>query len=279
MDLWVQVGQTNSASYTVAYSRDGISWSGSASGTAILSPGVACAYSSTQRIFVIGGTAVGSARIATSTDGITWTANTQSAISTSVSGLVYAKNASLWVAVGLGTNQIATATDPAGTWTGVTNVMFNSANGAAAVTFSPTIPLFCAGGVATPNNIATAPAAGTPWTGRGNIASFNAQTVFGVHWGNGTFIASAGVASTKCMSRSPDGIAWTSVAVNIFSSFGFCTHYAIDRNIWLAGGNGGNSLAYSFDNGVTWTGSANGNNIMVQGRGIASRVSNTTTNT
>ena len=105
---------------TMIYSSDGISWTASASGTAIIN-GEVRAVAWNGRIFVAGGFKGGSGTscLAYSTDGITWTAssngNTIFSGGNGVTSVTW--NGSLWVAGGDGTtNRYATSVDGI-TWT------------------------------------------------------------------------------------------------------------------------------------------------------------------
>ena len=110
----------------------------------------------------------GANRIATSTNGITWTGQTSNCGLTRTFGVAYGKDGSgngLWVAVGSGGNTIATSTDGT-TWTGQTanGGLSTNGRGVAYGKDGSNNNLWVAVGSGT-NTIATSPN-GTNWTGQ-----------------------------------------------------------------------------------------------------------------
>ena len=117
---YVAVG---SGANTIAYSSDGISWTG-VTGTSIFSSyGYGVAYSSALSRWVAVGS--GTNTIAYSSDGITWTGLGMSIFSSEGRGVAYSAALSRWVAVGGGTNSIAYSSDGI-TWTGLGMSIFSN---------------------------------------------------------------------------------------------------------------------------------------------------------
>lgn len=89
------------------------------------------------------------------------------------------------------------------------------------------------------------------WTGLGAIIFTGSYAGYAVAYGNGMFIA-LGDPGSAAIATSPDGVNWTARG-NVFSYFGTDAAYdGVGR--WVASGVGSSgSLAYSDDNGQTWT--------------------------
>jgi hypothetical protein len=109
-NLWVAVGR--GTTYSIAYSYDGIKWTGAAPSSMFLETVNGVAWNGTLWVAVSGGI---TNTIATSTDGITWigrgnTIHTSTGL-TSWSGASVTWNGSLWIAAGVGLISIVTSTD------------------------------------------------------------------------------------------------------------------------------------------------------------------------
>jgi len=134
------------------------------------------------------------AMIATSPDGENWTARTAPF---TTEGIGVAWGGGLWVAVGRGSTTIATSPDGI-TWTARNNPLTTRARG---VAWNGT--MWMAGGVGD-STVATSPD-GITWTG---IASPLDETVRGVAW-NGSQWLLTGRGAQGFLATSPDGSAWT----------------------------------------------------------------------
>ena len=228
--VWVAVGGYNPAS--VAYSSDGINWTGAAypftvgygvhfgnglfvglgnttSGNSIItspdginwtgrgdtiftSYGTCAYYHGT--LWVAGG--VGGNCLAFSSDGINWT-GIGTALMANCFGVIYADNK--WVAVGSGgSNSILTSTDGI-TWTGLG--YFNSGQ---EIAFNGSVWVIAgSGGLTYSTNLTT-------WT----AATSTITNGEGVVWLNDTFLATG---TGGGIQSSTDGITWTTVSTGLFT--------------------------------------------------------------
>ncbi|CAN5699727.1 hypothetical protein BH23GEM6_BH23GEM6_18630 [soil metagenome] len=188
----------------------------------------------------------GGASIATSPDGITWTAVANSPF-TVANGVAW--NGSLWVAVGQGSTQIATSTDGE-IWT-ARATPFNSHG--EKVAWGGGRWVATGGGLARYGpNIATS-TDGINWTTRGRVFNFAGAGVAynGSMWvATGTDGQFTNTGYTK-IATSPDGIEWTDRA-SPFSQT--ASKVAWNGVMWVAVGrsNGAGMIATS-PNGITWT--------------------------
>jgi hypothetical protein len=193
---------------------------------------------------------IGTNTIATSTDGIDWTARGATIFTTGGYGVAW--NGTMWVAVGYGTNTIATSTNGID-WTGRGTSIFSAV--AVGVAWNGTMWVAVGEGG---NTIATS-TDGITWTGRG-------QTIFtrgnAAAW-NGTMWVALGQ-GTNSIATSTDGITWTGRGNTIFSGYGLGV--AWNGSMWVAVGNGAASIATSTD-GITWT--ARDITIFSSGLGVA----------
>ncbi len=145
--------------------------------------------------------------------------------------------------------------------------------------------LFLALGTEPSNTIASAAAAAaTSWTGLGAVAFGATGTARGCAFGgNLSFVVAGtpGTSFTNQFSTSADGATFNpSVSLPFDPTLGGRgVTYAIPLDMFLGVGVAGtNSIAYSNDNGVTWTGAGN-TTFTIQGNAIAARyqIINTTT--
>lgn len=192
--------------------------------------------------------AASSGVIATSTDGITWTAN--SSISTifttsAVWTVTYSSTLNLFVAAG-GSGLLATATNPTGTWTSRTSQFTTSA--VYYVVWSTSLSLFIA--VGSSGKISTSPD-GVTWTAQ---TSGIATSIYAVAV-SGTQIVAGGANAT--ILRSTNGTAWTNARPfpsEVSATTGDTVYHIYpgptSGEFWAVGGL---CLAYkTTDNGVTW---------------------------
>ena len=234
---YVAVGRgTNN---TLAYSSDGITWTGLGK-TIFGFSAYGVAYNGKMWV------AVGNATngIAYSSDGITWTGLGTSLFSI---GLAVAWNGKMWVAMGAGTNTIAYSSDGI-TWTGVVNSLSIFAVLGGNVAWNGTI--WVAFGGNTPFSIAYS-TDGITWTGvPGSLSIF----VYGSNaaWNGKLWVAVGGDGGAN-IATSYNGITWTPVpnSLTIFSLVGSSIMW--DGTRFLAGGAySTNKFAYSLD-GFNWT--------------------------
>lgn len=162
----------------------------------------------------------------------------------------------LIVAVGSGVNTIATSQDGI-TWSGLGNTTF-SANGFD-VAWNGSTWVAVGNGNTT---IATS-SDGTIWIPRSSIF----DTGFGVASnGSNTWVAVGQGAANSIANSTDNGVTWTGLGNTIFSSTGGDAGVAYGSGMWVAVGEGVNTIATS-PNGVIWTGL--GNTILTQGAGVA----------
>jgi len=290
--IWVAVG---SATNTISYSYDGVTWNGLGAGT-FNAQGRGVAWNGSLWV------AVGSAgnTIAYSSTGTSW--NGAGLVFSSV-GYGIAWNGSIWVAVGQGASAIYTSANGA-SWTASSNqsaaTFTTSANGGV---WNGSI--WVVGGSGT-NTIATS-VDGSVWISRGIVAG--STTVWCVAWSGTYFIAAC--AGTSPVITSPDGITWTgrtatgltvgyfitvqNSGIWVLSGQGsstiftctdgtgvtwtartantiFTTCYSVcyngNFNYWIGVGTGTYSIAYSSTNAQTWTGASTLNSIIGVGYGV-----------
>jgi hypothetical protein len=238
LNRWVATGGSGTS---IAYSPDGISWTGI---TGPFTIGNAVAWNGIRWVAVGTG---GVNAIAYSPDGITWTGIPVSANTFTTSGRGVAWNGIRWVAVGGGTNAIAYSSDGIN-WTGIPYSVntFTATGYGTGIAWNGT--RWVATGQGT-NSIAYS-TDGITWTGILNTASpFFTTGANGIAW-NGIRWVAVGQ-GTNTIAYSPDGINWTGVpnSSSIFS--GFASGVAWNGFRWVAVGNGTNTIAYSAD-GITW---------------------------
>ena len=234
-----------SGSVTMAYSPDGINWT-SLRNTPFSTQANCAFWNGTM--WLAGGE--GGYTMAYSYDGVQWTgiSSAFSPFSTSTTGIAY--NGNTWVAVGesSGTTSTVAYSYDAKTWTNITvtvysNTMFKS------VTWNGSCFMILAGfevgtlitGGATSTN-------GINWTGLSPGSVCNRPASNGYTW-----VAPRNQSPGLLYVNNPlpGSGTWTGSPANLFYTCGYCVCYG--GTIWLAGGLGGNTLAYSY-NGTTWVG-------------------------
>jgi hypothetical protein len=225
----------SSTAYRMAYSFDGINWTGvNASSLALMGQIKGFAYGkngSNNAMWV----AVGASGLATSFDGVNWTGRTY----TLSSGNAVSWNGSMWVSVGSTPNTITTSANGIN-WSGLGATIFSTAGNGIACNGS----MWVAVGQGT-NTIAYS-YNGTTWSG---ITTSPFSVGYGVAW-NGWMWVAVGQ-GTNTIAYSYDGIAWIGVTgYTMFSTYGMSI--AWNGSLWIAGGQGTNTMATSTD-GITWT--------------------------
>ena len=234
--LWVAVG---SGTNVFASSTNGITWTARGS-TGVTSQAYALCWYPYGSLWIAGGT---SGQLATSSDAITWTGRT-SPITTTVYGVASAPGISLVVAVGTGSFNVMTSTNGT-TWTGRTQTAI--AGFSYSVAYSPQLSLWCMVGVpGGANSIATSRDA-TTWTG------YTGSTVFStlgrtIIWNGSMFVAVG--QGTNYLATSANGTNWNAQPSTLTQTYMW--GLGARQPLMLAGGQGNNTLSYSFDNGLTW---------------------------
>ena len=246
--LWVAVGTGDNS---IAYSRDGINWTGR--GNSIFTNGKGVVWNG--KMWVASGG--GNNTIAYSYDGITWTGLGKTIIENSGNGVAW--NGKMWVAVGGGTNNTIAYSYDGINWTGLgKNIMTTRGRGVAW-----NGEMWVAGG-AGDNTIAYS-YDGITW-----YASVNGNTILtgcrNVVW-NGTIFVAVGEGADT-IAYSSDGINWAGSSSGTAIIKTICYGVAWNGKMWVAGGQGTNTIAYSYD-GITWYPSSNGNTIFTIGYRIA----------
>ena len=260
---WVAVGQANptgTGKYTIAYSSDGVTWTGVADTSIFAAGGGSDVAALTSAKFVAVGDGTNNT-ISWSTDGINWHGlgtNTFSYIGSTVAwdyGSEVAWNGSIWVAVGYGsttTNDIAWSTDGK-VWTGagMTGITGSSNGNSIFSTYGSAIAwndsMWIALGEGT-NSIAYS-YNGKVWTGLGTtiFGSFGNEVVW-----NGSIWVAVGCPPNNSIAYSYNGTNWTGLGLTIFSTYGISV--AWNGSMWVGVGYGANhSIAWS-SNGTAWTG-------------------------
>ena len=109
---------------------------------------------------------------------------------------------------------------------------------------------------------------GITWRGRGNAFTSGG---FGVAYGNGVWVA-VGAAVNYCFCYSTDGISWNGGTYNLaITTSANGVAYGKDgsgNDLWVAVGQGGNSIATS-TNGIHWTGRTGGTIFSTSGWSVA----------
>ena len=234
---------------TIAYSYDGINWITSGITGSFGTAGYGVAWNGTRWVAVGEGTN----SIAYSNDGLTWTGTTAKTIfSTRGNGISW--NGTRWVAVGSGTNSIAYSSDGV-SWNFVTNstLIFSTEGNKVAWNGK----MWVAVGQGTANTIIYS-YDGITWNGLGTTIFSTAGR--DIYWNGRMWIAVG--EGTNTIAYSYDGISWVGLGVGVLATKGNSIIFNCRRpntitfptNTTVAVGTGTNTIAYSRDNGVTWTG-------------------------
>uniref|UniRef100_A0A6C0EXL5 Uncharacterized protein n=1 Tax=viral metagenome TaxID=1070528 RepID=A0A6C0EXL5_9ZZZZ len=243
----VGYGGTNS----IAYSNDGINWTGI--GIGVISSGSAVAWNG--NIWVVSSTSSesGEPSMVFSFNGINWFP-VNNVVLTVINDI--ASSGPMWVAVGRGgVCNIAYSYDGIYWYNASASAsnIFTNVNG---VAWNGTIWVAVGSGQ---NSLAYS-SDGINWNVTGTSTNtFN--TAYDVAW-NGAMWVAVGEVAQYTIAYSNDGMNWTGVsnsASSIFTSAG--QGIAWNGSIWVAAGQGNNSMAYSQD-GVNWTGSSNSTGII-----------------
>lgn len=199
-------------------------------------------------IFVAVGDGANTTYVATSPNGLEWTARTPSIAASVFTSVCWSAELNLFVAVATVTNVNAIMTSPDGiTWTTRTQT---TATPLQAVTWSPELGLFVAVG----SNKIISSSDGTTWTDRTSPAS---RTWRSIVWSSetGQFCAVSGVSAgnNTTIMTSSNGTSWTirnSIDTNGLQE----VRWSPERGVFIATTNNtaSNHFAISYD-GVTWS--------------------------
>ena len=267
-NVWVACGQGGN---TLAYSPNGFSWFGL--GTGIFSTsGQSVTWNGTYWL----ATGAGSVNtMAYSTNGITWTGLGNSIFATQANGAVW--NGYLWVAVGTGGaggNAIAFSSNTLN-WNGLGTSMFSLTGTPTgySIAINTSRTLMVASGTST-TKIAYS-SDGISWTASTNIPIPSALVINKVGWsGKAWIVGGYDSGPNNTMAYSFDANTWATEGNNIFNTL--CNNFAwnagvgsaiipinytapttVTNPLWVIAGQGGNTLAYSSNDGQTWTGLTN----------------------
>jgi hypothetical protein len=237
-NMWIAVGN---GSNTIAYSYDGLSWTGILNEIFTIGLGV----SWNGKIWVAVGQGISNS-IAYSYNGIDWSGvnNSKSNIFDNYGGSVE-WNGSMWIAVGTNNNTIAYSYNGLD-WSGVNNSKSIFSNYGNNIRWNGTMWVATGNGI---NSIAYS-YNGFDWSGVNNSNNIFTNG-YGIDW-NGTMWVADG-SGNNSIAYSYDGINWSGVtnSKSIFSGFG--SNIKWNGSMWVAVGNGTNTIAYSY-NGLDWTG-------------------------
>ena len=256
----------------LAYSYDGINWTGL--GTSTFTYGYGLAYNGSKWVAVGSG---GASSVAWSNDGITWYPSVSGnvIVSGATNGSGVAWNGVRWVICSTGTNALAYSSDgntwyPAASGAGAGTTIFTNGY---AVAWNGVIFVACGSG----NNKLAYSTDGITWTGStsGNATfTTEARAVVwtGIRW-------VAGGDANNILGYSPDGITWTGSASGNAITTGYGWGMTVNtkrpnaitfpQNLQVACGSGQNTLSYSSD-GVSWTAVTGSTSIFsTAGRGTA----------
>ena len=241
---------------TLAYSNDGLTWTGLGK-TVFITAGNSAEWNG--RMWIAAGQ--GGNTLAYSSNGIQWTGLGVSVFS--VSGITVAWNGSLWIAGGQGTNHTLAYSYDGTSWSGLSKTIFDTS--CYSVAWNGSIWL-AAGTNSSVGRIAYS-TNGINWTNTGTtVFSTNA---YNATW-NGSLWVAGGSGTVNTRAYSYDGLSWTGLGLAPFTTS--CLDVAWNGTMWVAVGNGAtHTLAYSMD-GITWVGllktifSVYGNSVSWNGR-------------
>jgi hypothetical protein len=232
--IWVAGGNGQSALNTLAWSLNGLTWTGL--GKSIF-PFICRTILWTGTMFLAAGDDIGSVRLAYSYDGINWNVLGISIFSSVCYSIEY--NGTIFVAGGSGTNTLAYSYDGLN-WTGLGISIFS--DGCLKILWNGTI--FIAGGQGT-NTLAWSKD-GINWTGLGTSIISYACT--DIAWSGTYFVASSlGIIGTTILAWSKNGIIWTAVpsSSSILDTNCFSISWIGNRFVALGGSGSNSKLAYT----------------------------------
>jgi hypothetical protein len=230
----------------IAYSDDGGASFTAATGDTFPTRCFDVVHSAARNVWIAVGIRGGTQSISRSIDdGQSWTYVT-SALTTRGVSVAYSESEDIFMAAGTGTSTLVTSTDGGVSWSAVGAapdlgegifVMYNEEDG-----------LWIVGGTGTVK-LATSSDNGASW----NIPSVPfTNRVRKVGYGAGRYIA-VGQGGTQIAISTDSAMTWTAAATP-FVDIGRGIAYNPTNSRWVAGGgDGGNRLVYSADDGASWT--------------------------
>lgn len=239
---YVSVGSGNDA---IAYSYDGINWTGL--GNVGFHIGQSVAYSSLQNRWIAVGSGI--SNIAYSKDGIIWEKHDNSILYSGINCVAYSSKQNLWIIGGdiSGSYSMAGSKDGE-TWTGL-GKKFKVCHG---VTYSSKQNLWVAVGEGDESSIIYSED-GLTWY-NAYFDNVVLKTAYGIAYSPKLDLwvsVGDGTGKKNSIAHSKDGKTWTCVGGNTLHS-GFGVAYSPKHSLWVAVGNGKHSMAYSTD-GINWT--------------------------
>ena len=256
--IWVAGG--TGSSYSIAWSEDGTNWTGASHS---MSSVYKVEWNGSKWVAVGAPTPTNAGEtnngitIQYSNDGKTWNdvANSTDNFSNHGNTVVWIDYASIWIAGGKGTNQIAISTNGE-SWMNKVDGMGTSGNQYCSyIGWNDNIIIACGG--YTNNVIAYSQDNGSSWnlvtSINGNPQAINSPPIWnGKVWIAGAFWPGTGAfgSPTVRLVYSYDGKNWTTIYDGL-SNHGYTTSWNGDR--WVAGG-ASSSIAISASDGSTWTG-------------------------
>ena len=242
---------------TMAYSFDGINWTG-INQTVFSGSMTTAAYNG--RIWVIGSGSgsTGGNTLATSTNGLKWNGIGSTLFSQSCNSIVWSSTSSIWIAGGSGTNTLGYSYDGL-TWI-PTISPFTACYSLA--TYNGKFVAVGSSGSNNGNTIANS-SDGINWSGLGTNILTNGGLGLAT---NGSIWIAVGqnTSSLGSIAYSTDTMNWIETNNSLF--YTSANAVAWNGSIWVAVGSGNNSTAYSYD-GLTWY--AGTNIFAVSGTNIA----------
>jgi hypothetical protein len=188
---------------------------------------------------------IGTNTMAFSNDGVKWYPMGSTVFTTQCNALLW--NGFLWVAGGAGTNTLAYSYDSV-SWTGLGTSIFDTQ--CTSIVWNGTI--FVATGYNT-NHLAYS-YDGINWTGLGTTLFTGGGVAHCVSW-NGQYFLAGGSGTTNRIVISTNGINWNGLdGSSVFGTS--CRAIIWTGAVWVGGGRTTGSLgvlAYSLNNGTTWT--------------------------
>jgi hypothetical protein len=259
-NIWVAGGVSSPNS--LAYSTDGITWTGL--GVSLFSGVNGIAYSPNQNIWVAVGYSTNTVAYATdptTIGGSGWVGLGTSLFSSTGYSVAYSSSQNLWVAVGQGTNKILYATDPTtiggNGWTNSTTGTNLFSSVARGIGYSPTLNRWVSVGNGTANKVGYSND-GINWTGLGNIAFTSYGNIVTWDVNKQRFLAVGSSSVATAFEYSNDGITWASItnySTNTSNVTTVATNYSIFNTntlkLWLDAYNS-SSFVLSGSNITTW---------------------------
>lgn len=241
---------------SIAYSPDGVSWAGS--GVTIFSTTYGIAYGTNNAgvpIWVIVGTGT-THTLAYGTNFNSWTGLNKTMFSNYGTCVEYGTDGAgnpLWVAGGSGATYTLAWSNNGSSWTGISNTVFTIPKNISYGINSAGNPVWIATGQG--GSIFAISTNGTNWsTITPTVFTNNGLCSAQEKWPKYILCGINGFSTNKpdSMRGSIDGLTWFYIK-SPFSLAAYDVCWSQQQQLWVAAGEGGNTLAYS-SNGIQWTG-------------------------